>query len=93
MQIIGYQRKTGDFTPAGGTAIHYDNVILHVINDAVIEGVVGNTAEQVKLRTDDVPSIFGGITIDHLQDMFCVDVVFSYSLVNGVPKLTSIKCL
>ena len=47
-QVIGVERKTGDFTPRDGSnrQIHYDNLVLHSVTLKRLVGCAGQKAEQ-----------------------------------------------
>lgn len=91
IKVMGYERKSGDFTPSGATApISYDNVILHITNDDCgVDGFVGTSCEQLKIKSKDIPKIFG-CTYDELILFKDCPVELKYSLVGGKPVLSKI---
>ena len=46
-QVIGVERKTGDFTPRDGSnrQIHYDNLVLHSVTLKRLVGCAGQKAD------------------------------------------------
>lgn len=51
-QVIGVERKTGDFTPRDGSnrQIHYDNLVLHSVTLKRLVGCAGQKAEQCSMQ-------------------------------------------
>ena len=89
--IVGYERKTGEFTPEGSnTKLSYDNIMIHILNDDCgIDGFVGSSCEQLKVKAKDVPKVFG-CTCEDLLDFIGCPVNLVYSLVGGRPTLNRI---
>lgn len=89
--IVGYERKIGEFTPEGSnTTLSYDNVMVHILNDSCgIDGFVGSSCEQLKLKVRDVPKVFG-CTYEELLGFLNCPVDLIYSLVGGRPVLSRI---
>lgn len=54
-QVIGVERKTGDFTPRDGSnrQIHYDNLVLHSVTLKRLVGCSGQKAEQCSIKVVD----------------------------------------
>lgn len=54
-QVIGVERKTGDFTPRDGSnrQIHYDNLVLHSVTLKRLVGCAGQKAEQCSIKVVD----------------------------------------
>lgn len=54
-QVIGVERKTGDFTPRDGSDrhIHYDNLVLHSVTLKRLVGCAGQKAEQCSIKVVD----------------------------------------
>lgn len=61
-EVVGAQRKVGDFTPKGkDVAYHYDNVNLHCVCKNL--DVVGHAVREIKLKSEnaaDLIAICGG---------------------------------
>lgn len=89
--IMGYERKTGEFTPTGGSqAIAYDNVMVHILNNEPgINGFVGCSCEQLKIKFRDVERFFG-CSYDELVKFVNMPVVLGYAVVGGRPVLNNI---
>lgn len=51
-QVIGVERKTGDFTPRDGSnrQIHYDNLVLHSVTLKRLVGCAGQKVEQCSIN-------------------------------------------
>ena len=95
MKIIGYQRKQGDFSVTNSDTIHYDNVVLHVINDSIsksVQAFVGSSCEQIKIKTKDLINVFG-CDYDSLSRFLDVDVSFQYSIINSKVVLSRVVIL
>ena len=58
-QVIGVQRKTGEFTPQDkpGTLVHFDNVVFHCVGLKKEVGVTGQAAKQLSIKTVDSAEI------------------------------------
>ena len=54
-QVIGVERKTGDFTPRDGSnrQIHYDNLVLHSVTLKRLVCCAGQKAEQCSIKVVD----------------------------------------
>ena len=54
-QVIGVERKTGDFTPKDGSnrQIHYDNLVFHCVTLKRLVGCAGQKAEQLSIKVVD----------------------------------------
>ena len=54
-QVIGVERKTGDFTPRDGSnrQIHYDNLVLHSVTLKRLVGCAGQKVEQCSIKVVD----------------------------------------
>ena len=54
-QVIGVERKTGDFTPRDGSnrQIHYDNLVLNSVTLKRLVGCAGQKAEQCSIKVVD----------------------------------------
>lgn len=89
--IVGYERKTGEFVPEGSnTSLSYDNVMIHILNDDCgVDGFVGSSCEQLKVKVKDVPRVFG-CTYEELLEFLNSPVELRYSLVSGRPVLSKI---
>lgn len=95
MRILGYQRKQGDFAVSSAESVHYDNVILHVVNSDIqssLSDFVGFSCEQVKIKTKDLFNIFG-CDYTSLSKFLDVDVSFQYSIVNSKVVLSKVIIL
>ena len=54
-QVIGVERKTGDFTPRDDSnrQIHYDNIVFHCVTMKRLVGCAGQKAEQCSIKVVD----------------------------------------
>lgn len=91
--IMGYERKTGEFTPLNGSSIQYDNVTFHLLNDSCgIAGFVGSSCEQMKVKVKDLPVVFG-VDYSGLRKFINAPVQLDYSLISGKPTLSRVTIL
>ena len=60
-QVIGVERKTGDFTPRDGSnrQIHYDNIVFHCVTLKRLVGCAGQKAEQCSIKVVDSADLLG----------------------------------
>lgn len=55
-KVMGVQRKSGEFN-----GIHYDNVVLHCLNDTpTTPTIAGDVCEMVKIKAELVGQVFAG---------------------------------
>lgn len=62
-QVIGVERKTGDFTPRDGSnrQIHYDNIVFHCVTLKRLVGCAGQKAEQCSIKVVDSADLLGSV--------------------------------
>lgn len=62
-QVIGVERKTGDFTPRDGSnrQIHYDNIVFHCVTLKRLVGCAGQKAEQCSIKVVDSADMLGSV--------------------------------
>lgn len=62
-QVIGVERKTGDFTPRDGSnrQIHYDNLVLHSVTLKRLVGCAGQKAEQCSIKVVDSADLLDSV--------------------------------
>ena len=62
-QVIGVERKTGDFTPRDGSnlQIHYDNIVFHCVTLKRLVGCAGQKAEQCAIKVVDSADMVGAM--------------------------------
>ena len=62
-QVIGVERKTGDFTPRDGSnlQIHYDNIVFHCVTLKRLVGCAGQKAEQCAIKVVDSADMLGSV--------------------------------
>ena len=68
-QVIGVERKTGDFTPRDepDKKIHYDNIVLHCVTLKRLVGCAGQKAEQCSIKVVDSADMLG--SVDAMEDL------------------------
>ena len=64
-QVIGVERKTGDFTPRDGSnrQIHYDNLVLHSVTLKRLVGCAGQKAEQCSIKVVDSADLLESVAL------------------------------
>ena len=62
-QVIGVERKTGDFTPKDepDKKIHYDNIVFHCVTLKRLVGCAGQKAEQCAIKVVDSADMLGSV--------------------------------
>ena len=62
-QVIGVERKTGDFTPKDepDKKIHYDNIVFHCVTLKRLVGCAGQKAEQCSIKVVDSADLLGSV--------------------------------
>lgn len=78
-QVIGVQRKTGDFSPKDkpGTTYHYDNFVLHCVGKNM--SVSGQICEQLKVKAESAGQLLaevGGAPENLIGHIYDFDVNF-----------------
>ena len=69
-QVIGVERKTGDFTPKDEpltSEIHYDNIVFHCVTLKRLVGCAGQKAEQCSIKVVDSADLLG--SVDAMEDL------------------------
>ncbi len=68
-QVIGVERKTGDFTPKDkpDQKIHYDNIVFHCVTLKRLVGCAGQKAEQCSIKVVDSADLLG--SVDAMDDL------------------------
>ena len=82
-QVIGVERKTGDFTPKDGSnrQIHYDNLVFHCVTLKRLVGCAGQKAEQLSIKVVDSADLMESVgALDDISKVighqFNLDSVF-----------------
>ena len=68
--VLGVERKQGDFKADNGQHMHYDNLVMHCVNDDKVSTLIqGVRVESVKIKMAILDSCFGGLVSDQIGDL------------------------
>lgn len=84
IQVIGIERKTGDFSPKDKPEAnyHFDNFVLHSVGQKL--GVAGQTAMQLSLKVEHAGELIaqvGGEPKNLIGHVLDVDVLYGKKIV------------
>lgn len=87
-KCIGVRFKSGSFKPEGSSQeLQYDNVFLQLISNNRVEGLIGQSAYEFKIKR----SLFPEMDDQDWLNLIDAEIELVYGIVSGKPMLQEIK--
>lgn len=89
IQIVGFQRKEGNFVDPNGRTVQYDNILLFYVSD-VVRDVVGYSVGEIKIPFNNCKAITG-LDYSQLPELLEKTVDLCYIPMGKYQQLSAIR--